>query len=268
MLVKLSFILAARSLILLVFEKKALRGKIIDGFFFCLFTAFFALFFTLTFDYSDLILLPITAYIGVTLYYRINKPSEQKPIMIVSKGAGLVIFLILMSFSLIMRFNDDQPVIKVSMTGNSKKEWIEWKNPKGSLHKAYLKAYEVHIETPEGKNLISTHLFGEVVGVRAKVIRFHPILNLLGMNNLCQIDALYNGYLIPNSEIPLYATGIENKVWSFWEFLFFGKVNNFLIKCATLESNYFPLVDKKGKAIEGSYFLTINSNGLSSIIIK
>ena len=172
---------------------------------------------------------------------------------------------------------EDRPVLKITMTGNFRGERVEWKPPSELLQQEELNAYEVILDTPEGKRIETLYVYGDQVAVKAKVLRFRPILNVLGFTNLCQIQYVYNGYSTAErfnhyphraQEISVHTPVIANfqkRFWNFWEEFYYLRRRSSLVKSATLESTYFPLVEETGRPFQGSYFLTVTTGGLSSI---
>lgn len=185
--------------------------------------------------------------------------------------------LVILSLSFFNRISEDKPVLKVVLTGMKEEEWVEWKNPQEALKSAYLPTYEVRLEKPDGKLLDSFFLYGDLVGIRAKVIRFTPFLNAIGIANIYQLETVYNGYstslrhnAYPACARPLNVSSskLQCILWNFWEKLFVQQCHSSWIKSAALESAYFPLADQHGEPICKDYLLTISAGGLSSIAVK
>lgn len=192
-------------------------------------------------------------------------------------GWALFIFccFIVLNFSLFNRLSEDKAILKVVLTGNEGGEEIEWKSPKEALKRTYLPTYEVRLEKPDGRLVDTFYMYGDLIGIRAKVIRFAPFLNAIGVSNLYQLEAVYNGYrtVDRHNSFPTHArditlSSIQDGLWNFWERLFVQQCHCSWIKSASLESSYFPLTDLGGKPISKEYLLTITSGGLSSIAFK
>ncbi len=277
-------LVTVRSLLLMAFERKPWPGRILD-FFLTLFFGFCASVLwvcaNITINVQLLIIFAaLSIPIDTALVLRIRKPHSGNAGLTVLKilFVGLLLFV---SYSVVMmtgflRLTEDQPVLKITMTGNQQSEFVEWKQPHGTLQKQELPIYEVALETPDSRPITRLFVYGDQVAVKAKVIRFRPLLILLGFPNLCRIEYVYNGYttaerfnLYPHraQEIALSNPALEplqKSFWAFWENAYYQTSENNWIKSATLESNYFPLIHPDGKPFQGSYFLTITAGGLSA----
>lgn len=260
------FLLAFRSLILAIFEVKRIPLRLLDGGLFLLY-----LFLALLLPVQNMpVIIGASAIIGISLFLRLRRPYAPAYSFRLLKGAAFFGFLILytLAFSLSACFNlsEDQAVLKVNLTGKTRQEWVEWKNPRGVLKKEPMTAHEVRLETLEGKEIGSYFFLGDQVALKAKVIRFSPLLNALGIKNRCRLDALHNSYstaergnLLPVQYEELHHPDpLTEWIWKFWEPLYLQTQESEWIKSATLESNYFPLDAEK------SYLLTVNQGGLSS----
>lgn len=220
----------------------------------------------------------------LTLLLAIFFPVYRKRRISICKSLFFCMFLVLyflnLSLSLLTYFAEDLPILKVTLTGSKRQDWFTWKNPTQALQKNKIYSYQVKLATPEGTPLSEFYLSGDLMGIRAKVLRFHPILNRLGFRNVCHIDAIYNSYKTLHRFQSLPSQGYEipynhsltitcsKWIWSFWEKIYQQKAFSNLVKSATLESSYFPLVDQKGYPFKGSYWLTITDGGLSSLPAK
>jgi hypothetical protein len=279
-------LLAIRSLILAVAERKPVIIRLFDLLLAFMFGAATGVLFFFV-DWREaqnpavlLIFLP-AAVIVLSLRWRLRRPYESRPVALLFKILfvlllALVSVLVLMTAGFI-HLIEDQPLLKVTMTGNHEKQLVEWKNPEGTLQKENLEAYQVLFDTSVDKRVADLYIYGDQVAVKAKVIRFRPVLNLLGLRNLCRIEYIYNGYTSAErfNQYPHYAMKIpspypalsafQERFWGLWEREYYQKVDTRWIKSATLESTYFPLVNPDGTPFHGSYYLTITSGGLSGV---
>lgn len=277
-------VLTTRSLILMVFERKPWSGRILDFllmmFFGCCASALWV---CANIGINMQLLIAFAALsipIDTALVIRLRKPHRNRPALMILKFL-FVALLIFMSYVVVMmtgflRLTQDQPVLKIRMTGNRQTEFVEWKQPEGTLQKQELPTYEVLLETPESKPISRLFVYGDQVAVKAKVIRFRPTLILLGFPNLCRIEYVYNGYTTAErfNKYPHRAQKIalsnatleplQDSFWSFWEKNYLQTEESRWIKSATLESNYFPLIHPDSRPFEGAYFLTITAGGLSA----
>jgi hypothetical protein len=281
--------LAIRSLILAVWERKPWTLRLLDLIFAALFTAIAAFLFV----FGDLHWPPSTPKIlleGIIplsilllLSIRLRKPYRPRPVSFLLKLFFVIVLSLVTLSSIVLdgflRLYEDRPVVKVKMTGKWKQELIEWKPPNGSLQRQELPEYEILIETRDGANLSDVFLYGDQVALKARVIRFRPTLYLLGATTLCRIDFLYNGYttasrhnFYPHHAVELQWTNpslksFQNKFWDWMEDYYQQESESALIRSVTVESSYFPLVDREGRPFRGAYFLTVNPGGLSAIPI-
>ena len=138
-------------------------------------------------------------------------------------------------------------------------------------------AYEVQFETPDGKPVAQLFVYGDQVAVKARVIRFRPVLNAMGVRNLCRLEYAHNGYSTAErfNQLPHRAQVIaavdprletvQAWFWKQWEGIYYQEEENWWVKTATLESGYFPLTYANGAPFRGAYYLTVTPGGLSSV---
>ncbi|HJZ11590.1 MAG TPA: hypothetical protein VJ521_05545 [Acidobacteriota bacterium] len=280
-------VLSIRSLMLLVLERKGWIGRFVDFLLFLFFRALAWLIFTFVrwpappFGHALLIFSLVAVLILLSVLWRVRRSHSTRVFFITLKTI-LFLFVVVVALSVLMMagffyVTEDRPVLKITMTGNFRGEWVEWKPPGEPLQQAELNAYEVVLDTPEGKRMGTLYAYGDQIAVKAKVLRFRPILNVMGFPNLCDVQYLYNGYTTAErfnhyphraQEIPMTKTPIsrfQEKFWNFWEDFYYLRKRSSLVKSATQESAYLPLVDEEGRAFRGSYYLTVTTGGLSSI---
>jgi hypothetical protein len=185
--------------------------------------------------------------------------------------------LIALMVSGFLFLSEDQPVLKTTMTGRGRPEMVEWKPPGGVFQKQELTAHEVRFETPDGLPVAQLFVYGDQVAVKAKVIRFRPVLNAMGIRNLCRLEYAHNGYTtagrfnaFPHHAQVIHVTdprleSVQTRFWKYWEDLYYQEEQNWWVKSATLESGYFPLTYANGAPFRGAYYLTVTSGGLSSV---
>ena len=281
--------LGVRSLILMLFERQCpALIRVLDFLYALFFLASSALAFLFlgvqTRDHPLPLLLALLipgTLITVSLAVRIRRPYVARHNLVAPKIIG-VLLLLICTLSAVMvtgfRFlTEDTPLYRITMTGVTRHEPVEWKAPGGALRRETLKAYEVRFETPEGNLVAVRSVYGDQVAAKAKVLRLKPILNAMGIHNLCRIDYIYNGYTTAerHNEYPHLAQEIEtshpwlqpfqSRFWDYWENSYFLRSSDPWVKSATVESTFFPLVNPDGSAFRGSYFLTITPGGLSAV---
>jgi hypothetical protein len=281
-------ILALRSLVLMIAESKPLVIRLLD---FALALCFGAsALFLLVFlgqrfpaDRWRLAILFIILALPVVLLsiQRLRKPYSPRPVLFLSKTI-LVLVLLCASLTALMIsgfqfLSEDQPVLKITMTGAGRPEMVEWKPPGGTVQKQELMAHEVQFEAPDGRPVAQLFVYGDQVAVKARVIRFRPILNAMGVRNLCRLEYAHNGYTTAErfNRFPHRAQAIhladpsletvQAWFWKYWEDLYYQEEKNWWVKSATLESGYFPLTYPDGAPLRGAYYLTVTPGGLSSV---
>lgn len=282
-------VLGLRSLALAGFEPKppAVRlGNVLLALFFgsCAFLVFAFAHeqFTAGIAVAAIVVLALSIVAAGSVYWRVKEHRTQGAVPVLTKTI-LVLCILCVSMLVVMMsgflvLTEDRPLLKLILTGNTRQEHVVWQPPNGTRQNQNLTDHEIVFQTPEGKPLATLFLYGDQVAVKVKIVRFRPMLNLLGVRNLARIDYVYNGYTTAErhnfyphhaEEIPMGNPALEpfqKTFWKYWEDLFYGKSGHTLIiESATLESNFFPLVDPGGAPISDKYFLTVNSGGLSAI---
>jgi hypothetical protein len=216
--------------------------------------------------------------IGLTSYslYRQKRRGAEK--FSLRKTIPWIVFLaispVLIGINAIENLSTEKPVLKVCLTGKIQMREIVWKNPAGPLRCSPIECHEIVFQRIDGKEIARFLLSGDLIGVRAKILRFHPFLNAIGIPNKFQPDIVYSGYRRAEdySQFPVEAHPLvvptsffHSLLLGWWDALFFHHSDAFWFKSANLESNYFPMVDKSGQVLEAEYFLTLSSAGLSAI---
>jgi len=219
--------------------------------------------------------------IGTITLQRLRKPYSPHPLLFLFKLILVLIVLIAATLSVMLSgfqyLTEDHPVLKVVMTGNQKSEQLEWKPPNSELHKETLPAYEVLFQTPQGEPVDEIFAYGDQIAVKARILRFQPILNAIGIRNVCRIEYVHNGYetaerfnTYPHHAWELHSSHpwlepYQKQFWNYWENYYRQEQRNSWVKSATMESTYFPLTKSDGTAFQGAYFLTVSSGGLSAV---
>lgn len=184
-----------------------------------------------------------------------------------------VIGVIALSLNAIDNLTGEKPILKIRLTGKQTFNEVTWKTPKSKWKRSTIPYYEVVLETIDGKELQRFSLSGELCAVRAKIFRFHPLLNALGIPTKYRLDLLYSGYRNAEgyAEYPVEAHSLaslsspwDSLIFKYWESFFCRKATSLWIKSAMLQSNYFPLADAQGEPLQQEYFLTLSPSGLSS----
>ena len=281
-------ILALRSFVLMIAEAKPLVVRLLDFLLAVIFGAsalFLLLFLRLRFPNNPLQLAVILVVLALpavlTTARRLRRPYSPRPVFFLSKtvfallllGAALITLMV----SGFQFLTEDQPVLKITMPGRGRPEIVAWQPPDGAHQERELMAYEVQFETPDGKPVAQLFVYGDQVAVKARVIRFRPVLNAMGVQNLCRLEYAHNGYTTPErfNQLPHRAQVIavmdprlepvQAWFWKQWEAIYYQDETNWWVKSATLESGYFPLTYANGAPFRGAYYLTVTPGGLSSV---
>ena len=281
-------ILAVRSLVLMLAESKPIILRLLDfvvAIFFGAAALFLLIFLGLRFSENTWqlagIFLLLALPVVLLLTQRLRRPYNAKPVLFLVKTIFTLVLLcaslITVMISGFLFLTEDQPILKIIMTGKGRPEGLEWKPPGSPLQKQDLMAHEVQFETPEGKPVAQLFVYGDQVAVKAKVLRFRPVLNAMGLRNLCRIEYVHNGYTTaqrfnsyPHSAQEIHMTDprletIQSRFWKYWEGLYYQEEKNWWVKSATLESGYFPLIYANGTPFRGAYLLTVTPGGLSGL---
>lgn len=167
------------------------------------------------------------------------------------RSFGTVILFLGLS-SLYFHINKNQPLATLTLTGSISQEEIEWKNPLFPLEKAMLPTYEVFFSLSKQKP-IHAFFWGEVIGIRYKVLELHSFFHWIGWKDFVEIEALCSDYIslekkqkFPSKVLLLENTNeskFANMCRTFWKRTFQEISRNILIQRATLKIEYFPLSD-------------------------
>src|SRR5262249_48803910 len=167
---------------------------------------------------------------------RLRNPHEFNPGLLILKALFLLL-LICVSLGATMsvgyqNLTEDQPVLKIIMTGATRMTHVDWKPPNGTPQSQDLTEYEVLIETPDEKPVAHTYLYGDQVAVKAKILRFRPEVNALGIHNLAHVEYIFNGYttaerhnMLPHRAetihvSPAWIEPWQNRVWGYLDRVF------------------------------------------------
>ena len=146
---------------------------------------------------------------------------------------------------------EDRPVMKVVLTGDQKQELVEWQPPNGTPRKETLTSYEVEFQTPDGAPVTELYVYGDQVAAKARVLRFKPILNAIGIHNLCRIEYIHNSYDSAQrfNQYPHKAWEIrtahpliepyQEKFWNYWSKYYRQEDTNAWVKSAPSNPHTF-----------------------------
>ncbi len=146
------------------------------------------------------------------------------------------------------------PIATLTFTGNTSIEVIEWKNPTLPLQKASFPSYEV-LFSCSSKETLSSFFWGDLIGIRYKLIKWRSFFHWIGCKDFIEIEALGNDYTnidakqkFPSKIIPLeekHAAKWMSWTKSLWKKLFFDLSHNLFFSQASLHLQYFPLNGEK-----------------------
>lgn len=263
----LFLILAFRSTLLALFEKKSVFYRVLEGLAgtYCL-----ALFLVLPKEFHGPFFLITSTLLGFSLYRRFK---HKKPASIQSWiGLGCVYTLggFVVLATLFFRLTEDRKVAKVILTGESKPLWVEWKNPANVQNEAaWMESYEVVLQDTQGKEISRQWIYGDLVGLRAEVMTFPWSMKLLGLTNLAHLDTVYNGYktaqrhnLFPHAAEKLSFQSAL--LQSLWHQLYHTDWKLPGVERASLESVYLPLQTADLQPNMGSYWVVVGNSGLTA----
>lgn len=256
------------------FEKKSIFKR-----FFTTVSAAIYLFFSVTFfPEINPLLLFILLSIGIASFYLFQWFKKRQVRFFKLKTFFSLFTYCLLSFFLFIvqfdQFFEDRPIVNVEILGEKKNERMEWKTISSSFQKASLETYRVKITLPNGQIIKELYIHGDYISIRAKIIRWDPLLQFFGLKNLYRLDGIYNGYKTPEREnlfphqaidFTLEQSSMTHFIDKIWSTLFFRHLSIIGVKTASLEACYLPLVNEKGTPFRGKFHLTLNQSGLSSV---
>jgi hypothetical protein len=186
----------------------------------------------------------------------------------------LIICFLWIGINAMQNLCGEKPILNVCLTGKTETREMQWKNPNGPLKHASIECHEVIFQQPDGEEIARFSICGDLIGIRAKILRFSPLLNAIGISNQYKWDAVYTGYRRAEDyqEFPVEAYSLTKKqsnvflrlLFKCWDALFFNRTHSFLFKSANLQSNYFPTVDESGNPIEADHTLSLSAAGISA----
>lgn len=164
---------------------------------------------------------------------------------------SLGVILVLFIFTCIyLHLSQESTLGTLTITGVISQEEVEWKKPSLPLEKAVLPTHEVFFAFPKEKQ-IHAFFWGDVIGIRYKVLEFRSFFHWMGCADFIEIEALCSDYMdlakkqkYPSKILPLENTKASwgAKMYrSLWKKLFQNTSSNFFIQRASLHIEYFPL---------------------------
>jgi hypothetical protein len=174
----------------------------------------------------------------------------------------------------------DRPVLLVEVTGETATRTVRWAPPDRAPREEALRIHRVVFRSPDGAPVAEAWLYGDEVAVKGRVLRLAPILSAAGLPNLFELGFAHNGYSsaerhssYPHVAIPLPPSGplavhpwwrpIQTRLLGGWERIS-TEGRPWAIRSLTVESTYFPLVDRVGNPLRHTYRLVLTPGGLSA----
>jgi hypothetical protein len=241
-----------------------IRTKSYVDYVFSLFFSFLALF--LPFTYDPIPILVIAVVMGLMTFICSFNPLPFCNRFPFVKVAFFSIFLVLSVVTITLQglthVLDHKSIGQVITTGRHSKKWVEWQSPDTRSQQGWQDSWEVIVQNQLGERIGSYFIYGDYVAIRARVIRFHPWLNFLGVPNVAIFESIFNGYKTmekhnksPHIGFPLpMPSSLLNWIW---QESFFLSYNWPLIEATTLESISVPL------SSPFSYNLIVGPTGFS-----
>jgi len=259
------FLLALRSYILAWQAGKSKTARSLD---IALGTFSLLLFFLLPAEFFWKPFAVLAAMVGVSVYAQFSRPKKNTWTSAVGWSCLYAVGAFAAAACLFFQLTEDKKVAKVVLTGQTRPEWVSWKNPSHAhVEGAWLESHEVVVQDLKGNEVCRQYVYGDLVGLRAEVLTIEWPYHLLGFSNLCHLETLYNGYKTAqrHNTFPHAASALPFSVPMFrnlWENLYHRKWRVPGIKTASLESAYLPLSAK------GAYWLVVGSSGLTALPIE
>jgi hypothetical protein len=197
----------------------------------------------------------------------------------------LILLLFLVATLTLMRagflsLTEDRPVLLVDVTGETRAQEVAWAPPDQPSRRESLTTHRVVFRTPEGDPVAEAWVYGDQVAVKGRALRLSPVLNAAGITNLFELQFAHNGYTTatrhatyPHQAVPLPCTGplavhpwwrpVQMRILAYWE-KSTQDSSPFVIRSATTESTYFPLVEPSGQPVKRSFRVVLTPGGLTA----
>ncbi|MFI5334173.1 MAG: hypothetical protein ACHQT8_03280 [Chlamydiales bacterium] len=195
--------------------------------------------------------------VAISIFWRLKKGARY-PLLRFFFFLG---FLLAVSLTLALagyyRITREAPLLQVEIPGQKKED-----------------GYLVELHTMEGELLGKYLIQGDLVALRAKIIRTKPLLHFFGVSNLCKVERIFGCYQETADErrfshsvedLAVMSTHPLSRFFEkIWANIFFEKEESLWAQNALMQASFFPLVDSSGKPFQGSFFLTLTQTGISS----
>jgi hypothetical protein len=228
--------------------------------------------------------LVIAALVTLVALRRRGRRWGPRPTAALARMSFALILLLVAALTLMgagfLALTVDRPVLLVDVTGETATQTVRWAPPDQPLRDQALRTHRVVFRSPDGAAVAEAWVYGDEVAVKGRVLRLAPILSAAGLPNLFELTFAHNGYSTPERHstnphvaVPLPPGGplavhrwwrpIQARLLADWERVS-TEGRPWAIRSLTVESTYFPLVDRAGKPLRHTYRLVLTPGGLSS----
>jgi hypothetical protein len=168
------------------------------------------------------------------------------------------IFFLVISFWIlkVKIFQGPVALADLFITGSTSLQDVEWKLPNTPLKRQTLLTHEVILSSPQKDAVLETYLFGELVGVRYKILELRSFFHWIGIQDPIEIEGVVSDYLssdkkalYPSQFVSLSSPNknlFRKGIYFLWEFFFYKGEGGLFVKRSSLKVEYFPLESTKG----------------------
>jgi hypothetical protein len=222
---------------------------------------------------------------GWTLFRALRAgPPEDGGRLFVAHGVLLIVVALAGAATLVtagfLNLTEDRPVLLVDVTGETGTQVVHWAPPDADPRVESLMTHRVIFRRPAGEAVADAWIYGDEVAVKGRVLRLSPWLNAAGLPNLFELTFAHNGYTtaerhntMPHEAVALPPMG-SLAVHALWRPLQARLLTalqtradpngTWTIRATTMESTYFPLVDREGKPTARTFRLVLTPGGLTA----
>lgn len=210
-----------------------------------------------------------------TLKQQTFKPSKVRILLGVGFATAGILFV---SCITLPHLFADTAILRIELTAEPKKERVTWKTPSGPVQTQSMTSYRVIIKDMQEKSVFDGYLYGELAAVRLKLLSFPTWMQWLGFPHLWHAEAISSDYInlekkrtrpsetfsLTGSLTPFW----ERILWRFWEKGFYYEGKPFFLSSFSLTSTHFPLLDRKGNPLKGSFLIFLSQESAAPFTAK
>lgn len=224
-----------------------------------------------------------------TLWRRLRRKPPARPSLVGLLVSAVFFLVALLGATVVLvhagflELVSERPLLLVEVTGVTRPQTVRWAPPDQPLRSEALTSHQVILRTPSGEPVTEAWLYGDQVAIKGRVLRLSPYLLIAGLHNLFELSFAHNGYLtaerhatMPHQAVPLAMGGplevaprwrpLRDRLLATWERKAAAPGReDLVIRAATIESTYFPLVDADGKPVRHTYQLVLTAGGLTGL---